>query len=459
MSSGHRILLSLTLFLTVLAFGTAGYVLFEDHSIVEGLYMSIITISTVGFGEIRPLSEFGRAFTMLLIIVGFITLAFAGHTLAESLLEKVWSGKSRLKKMKKRISLLEKHFIICGFGRMGEAASKYLLEAKSDFVILETDAARCAEIQEKGFPHLEGDATRESLLLHSGIKTASGLIALLNSDPENLFIVLTARELNPTLHIISRAENASSEKKLLRAGADSVISPLATAGKRVAEDILAATGRKEFTLHHDSSHHVSPCWLTVSDHPDLYNHSIRSSEENLNAQILGLHRDGKDEIFPDQNTVLKTEDKILILKGLSNPRSTTQSFETEVQKLVIVDDNPVILSLYNRLFRKAGFHPLTAANGREGLNLILSEKPAVAVIDFMLPILSGVEVCRKVRVDPANRDIKLILFTADDQSETKRRALNAGADAVVVKSPNASEVVETVLKIMKNSSRPEKSAP
>ena len=446
MSSNRRIFLALMFFIGTLVLGTTGYVLMEDHTLTEGLYMSIITISTVGFGEIKPLSDTGRAFTMLLIILGFITLAFVGHTLAESLLEKVWSGKSRLKKMEKRISQLSKHYIICGFGRMGAAAPEHLLKAGSEFVIIEVDPARCLEIQAEGFLHIEGDATRESVLLHAGIKKASGLVALLNSDPENLFIVLTARELNPTLHIISRAEDASSEKKILRAGADSIILPFATAGKQVAEDILAATGKATTPVFHAHKSQNSPCWISVSEKDEIKGLSILSATEQEGHLVLGLRRKGRDIILPDPDTRLKSGDEILILKSTGNLEPSPKKHKTDRKKLVIIDDNPVILRLYTRLFQKAGFHPLTAINGREGLDLIIHEKPHAAVIDFMLPILSGIEVCQEIRNTQNNEKIKLILFTADNQPETRQRALKAGADAVVLKSPDASEVVETVLK-------------
>ncbi|OQY43987.1 MAG: hypothetical protein B6240_11345 [Desulfobacteraceae bacterium 4572_87] len=387
MSSNRRLFLALMFFFGILSLGTTGYVLMEDHTLAEGLYMSIITISTVGFGEIKPLSEAGRAFTMLLIILGFITLAFTGHTLAESLLEKVWSGKSRLKKMKKRISQLNQHYIICGFGRMGAAAPEHLLKAGSEFVVIEADPARCLEIQEEGFLHIEGDATRESVLLQAGIKKASGLVALLNSDPENLFIVLTARELNPTLHIISRAEDVSSKKKILRAGADSIILPFATAGKQVAEDILIATGKTTASVFHPHQPQNTPYWISVSAETATQNQTILSITDPDGSQVLGLRRNGRDILLPDPDTTLESGDEILVLRGTGDLQPSLKRPKVNPKKLVIIDDNPVILGLYTRLFQKAGFHPLTAINGREGLDLIIHEKPHAAVIDFMLPVL------------------------------------------------------------------------
>ena len=125
MSFKHRIMLALILCLNIILIGTLGYMLIEDYSLFEGLYMSVITITTVGFGEVKPLSETGRGFTAFYILIGFGCLAFAGHAIVESIFEKVSSGKSEIRKMKKQISSLKPHYIICGYGRVGQAAAEH----------------------------------------------------------------------------------------------------------------------------------------------------------------------------------------------------------------------------------------------------------------------------------------------------------------------------------------------
>jgi voltage-gated potassium channel len=449
MSSNNRIIIALISCLVVLAIGTAGYVLIENYTLLDGLYMSVITIMTVGFGEVKPLSEAGRAFTIILIVLGFGTLAFAGKTVAESLLERVWSGKARTKKMKKKVSILKSHSLVCGFGRVGAAAIDHFKATGYDFVVIEADPDKCRELQELDCLYIEGDATRESVLLEAGIKSAAGLLALLDSDPENLFVVLTARELNPTLHIISRAEEATSEKKILRAGADSVISPFVTAGKQVANDILTATGKHTAPTEGFHRHTSTAQWMTIQDGSSMLGQTIGSISTQMRRDIIGLRRNGRDFIFPDPDTRLETADQLLFSDGPQKIENKLTPDLPVPRKLVIVDDNPVILRLYTRLFQKAGFHPMTATNGREGLDLIIREKPPAAVIDFMLPVLSGIDVCRQIKKTDGCEDIRLILFTADNQPETRNRALDAGADEVVLKSPNASEVVETVLQILK----------
>lgn len=428
--------------------GIFGYMVIEDYTFSEGLYMSVITLTTVGFGEVKPLSGAGRGFTTFYILLGFGSLALAGHAVAESLLEKVFSGRSGLKKMRKKISALKSHYIICGYGRVGAAASEYFEKAGIDFVTIEANPEHCQIINGKGSLYIEGDATRESLLLEAGIKSARGLLALLNSDPDNLFIVLSARELNPTLHIIARAGEPSSGKKIMRAGADSVVSPFSTAGRQIAGDILAATGKKKNMAVQPVTTEVLPKWISVQEDSGITGETIGVVSEKTERQVIGLRKNNQDSIFPDPSIKLESGDKLLVLDEMQK-KSDHSIRRSGRKKIVIVDDNPVILRLYTRLFQKAGFHPITANNGREGVDAIIREKPVAAVIDFMLPVLSGIEVCRQVRASKNGRKTKLILFTADGDEETHKRAVDAGTDAVVVKSSEASELIETVVQILR----------
>lgn len=433
----------------IIAIGTAGYMLIEDYSLFDGIYMSIITITTVGYGEIKPLSALGRVFTSFLILAGFASFAFAGHTFVETMLEKVWGDKLEKNKIKKKISALKSHFIICGFGRVGAAAAEIFKNALTDFVIIESDREHCEKIRQQGYLFIEGDATREKFLREANIKTSKGLIALLNSDPGNLFIALSARELNPTLHIIARAEDSSSEKKILRAGADSVISPFINAGKQIANNMLKIKGNFKPLDKLCRQGDVSFEWIDIVEGSDMTGETIEAVSKQMCSEIIGIRRHGKDSILPDHGTVIEVEDSILVISGKKD--YINQLFQQPLgqRKIVIVDDNPVILSLYNRLFQKAGFYPLTAVNGRDALELIIKEKPPVAVIDVMLPVFSGIEVCKKIREFDELKNMKIVLFTADKDSMIRKRAIEAGADAVVVKSAEASEVIEKVIEVLK----------
>ena len=176
--------------------------------------------------------------------------------------------------MKKKISQFKDHYVICGFGRVGAAAVESLKIAGADFVIIERTTEHCRAIRERGYFCLEGDATSETSLIEAGVKRAKGLLALLDSDPSNLFIALTARELNPTLHIIARIEDVSSEKKILQAGADRVISAFSTAGKKVADDILSATGMDATSTRSSVPKKTVVRWVQVSNESDLTGRTI-----------------------------------------------------------------------------------------------------------------------------------------------------------------------------------------
>ena len=434
----------------VFAIGTAGYMLIENYSLFDAFYMSIITITTVGYGEIKPLSGLGRIFTSFLILAGFASFAFAGHAFVESTLEKVWGDKLEKNKMKKKISALKAHFIICGFGRVGSAAAEIFKNALTDFIIIESNREHCEKIKQLGYLFIEGDATREKSLLEAKIKTSKGLIALLHSDPGNLFIALSARELNPTLHIIARAEDSSSGKKILRAGADSVISPFVNAGEQIANNMLEIKGNLKPLDKLCRQKDISFEWIDIVEGSGMPGKTIEAASKQMCSKIIGIRRHGKDSILPDHGTVIEVEDSILVISGKQDDTNQLLTQPFGQRKIVIVDDNPVILSLYNRLFQKAGFYPLTAVNGRDAMEMILKEKPAVAVIDVMLPVFSGIEVCKKIREFDELKNMKIVLFTANKDSMTRKKAIEAGADAVVVKSAEASEVIEKVIEVLSN---------
>lgn len=453
MVSVKRIYLCLLLILLIVTVGTVGYVVGEGYTPLEALYMTVITITTVGFGEVRPLSEAGQLFTTFLIVAGFGSMGFAVHTVFEAFLDNMLSGAMEERNMRKKIEQLRAHYIICGYGRVGSVSAEHFYKADADFVIIESNTKLCEEIRKKGFLYVSGDAINEETLLAAGIKSAGGLLAVLPSDPDNLFVALTARELNPTLQIIARAEESASEKKLLRAGADSVISPFITAGREIAGNMLATTGKPVGVDAVSSMVRVESRWISVQEGSGMTGRNIAEISENMGYEVVGLRRRGRDVLSPDVEEQLQSGDALFVIEAGHGREGECAVREAEPRKVVLVDDNPVVLRFYSRLLRRSGFIPLTATNGREALDLICSERPDVAVIDIMLPVLSGIEVCKELRAKESCRDIKLVLFTGDDQPETCERALEAGADAFVIKSSESSELIETVIKVLKETDK------
>lgn len=438
----NKVVIGLLITLTFLVIGTIGYSLLENYTILDAFYMTVITISTVGFGEIHTLSEAGKVFTIFLILFGFGSLGFLAHAFTEAIVEKATSQDMGKKTMHKKIQQLNRHIIICGFGRVGEATAEHFSSAGQDFVIIESAPEQIKQLESIGYPFLDGDATREHILLSAGIKKAVALLALLDSDPDNLFAVLTARELNPTLHIIARTEVATSESRMLRAGADSVISPHATAGRSVAEKILSTAIETTVEKVAAETEHLVPHWIHVTVQSDLAGHVVETAGEFLHASILGIRRKGTDILMPQPEENILLDDELLLSDHMAENGPT--EIGPKAKKIVLIDDNPVICRLYTRLFQKAGFHLLTASNGVDGYNLLLTEKPDAGIIDFKLPDMTGLDVCSRIRQNSEFDSMKLFLFTANENQLTRQEALLAGVDTVVIKSPEASEIVNTV---------------
>ncbi len=225
--------------LAALAFiGTAGFHFIEGWSWFDGFYMVITTLTTIGYQEVHPLSHPGRIFNTVFILVG-VALALASiGVLSQALLEFELGQYFGRRRMEREIEALSGHYILCGAGRVGRSAARELAREKCPFVIVESDPTKLARYSDDGWLTLLGDATQESVLRQARIAHARGLVAATTTDATNMYIVLTARSLNPKLRIIARASEEEAEKHLLAAGADSVVSPYIFAGHRIAYSFL-----------------------------------------------------------------------------------------------------------------------------------------------------------------------------------------------------------------------------
>jgi voltage-gated potassium channel len=237
-SASGRVGLAVAALFVVVGVGILGYVLVEGWAFFDALYMTVITIATVGFSEVRPLSEAGRAFTIVLIIAGisvqFIALAtivdyLSGGHLVESL-----EGR----RMNRRIESLRGHSIVCGIGRVGSVVARALADEGCDFIIVDRSDEATELCHEEGWLIVKGDAADEETLLAAGIERANSIVTALDSDADNLFVTVTARALNPKLFIVARSSHESSEQKILKAGANRVITPNVIGGRRMAGMVM-----------------------------------------------------------------------------------------------------------------------------------------------------------------------------------------------------------------------------
>ena len=262
---------ALLLLLLVLAIGVVGYMLMSGYTFVDALYMTVITISTVGFRELHPLDDQEKLFTIFLIATSIISFGYTVSAFTEYIVSGQLFQQLKLKKVQKKIEKLSEHTIICGFGRNGKQAMVKLNNYKQEFVIVEKDEDIINTIDLEKIFNVQGDATTDEILKRAGIDKAASLITALPSDADNLFVVLTARQLNPNCKIISRASNESSYDKLKIAGANNVIMPDKLGGDHMASlvvtpDVIEFVGR--LTIEGETTANLEE--ISVNDLPEKY---------------------------------------------------------------------------------------------------------------------------------------------------------------------------------------------
>lgn len=228
--------------LSLLGIGTFGYHLIEEkYSIFDGFYMTIITLSTIGYGERHELTPRGRVFTIFLILSGVFTFAYSASEIIRSIVSGELASYLERQKMERALSHVNDHIIVCGFGRMGHLVCKEFSRMHKKFVVIDRNEAQFKDFQMEGGIALAGDATSDVVLKQAGIERAHSLVTVMASDADNLFTTMSARLLNPKMMIVARVEELHSEEKLLRAGANRVVSPYNIGGARVAHAVLKPT--------------------------------------------------------------------------------------------------------------------------------------------------------------------------------------------------------------------------
>lgn len=220
------------------AIGTTGFVLIEGYPWFDAFYMTISTITTVGYQEIRPLSRSGRVFNSFLIVFGVSAMFVALGAMTQTIIELELQGRYGERRKKQMIDHLHDHFIVCGYGRVGRNASYEFQRAGTPFLVIDRNEERIAKAASAGMLTLTADATRDDSLREAGVLRAKGLIAALASDADNLFIILSAKTLSPQLTVVTRASEEEAGEKLRRAGADTVLTPFSMAGRQLADVLL-----------------------------------------------------------------------------------------------------------------------------------------------------------------------------------------------------------------------------
>lgn len=328
-----RLFLTLLILSILILVGTVGYTLLEGLTAVDALYMTIITISTVGFGEVKPLSQTGRIFTILLILGGSGLAAFSISTIVDFIVSGQWREYRQHRRRTKMINTLSRHVIVCGFGRVGRHVSDELKAEGIPFVIIDADPERIEHAEKRGYLTLKGNAAREDVLIQAGIRKARGLVAAVNSDAENVFIVLTARSLNESMYIVSRANYEDSEPKLLRAGANRTIQPYLISGKRMVTMLM----RPNVADFLDEVAHAGGMELILEQIEILPGSSLdgkKLAESNINSRfgvtVLACRSDtGEFHTPPGPNTLLLGGISVIVLGTPEQIKKLMQAAKTE----------------------------------------------------------------------------------------------------------------------------------
>jgi voltage-gated potassium channel len=298
--------------------GIAGFMGISGSSFVDALYMTVSTLTTVGMGEVSPLDAQGRLFTVALILLGVGFVAYTLTYFTKIFLDGNLADAYRRAQVEKLIGRLKDHYIICGYGQMGQIVARELLRSDVPVVVIEKEETAVARLKEKKVLYIDGDATEEENLVDAGIAKAKGVVTVVEKDSENLFIVLTARDLNKDLLIYSRSHAPGSDKKLLKAGATQVVSPYVTGGMRIVHNILRPTvlsfmevALSEQGMDLDLAELAIPEGAAIVD-KDLAHSNIR---DKFNLIIIGIKRLNGEMIFNPLPTETLLLGDILIAMG------------------------------------------------------------------------------------------------------------------------------------------------
>ncbi|HBF35008.1 TPA: potassium channel protein [Candidatus Sumerlaeota bacterium] len=316
--------LSIALFIMVACVGVMGYRILAHLSFIDALYMTINTLTTTGFDDLASKASTPanaaaiKLFTICLLLFGATIVTFAISMFLRSLIEGELRHAIGRHTVKRRVRFMKDHYIICGCGRMGEIIADAMQRDHIPFVVIENDPDKRIELQEHDIPCVLGDATSDEVLLEAAIEKAKGLITVTHADPENLFITMSARQLNPNLMIVSRALTAEGERKMLRAGANRVILPYMLGAHQIAQaalrpnvvdfiEIATRTSKLDVEIEE----------LQVGDRSPITNKALRDVPmlRDLGLIVIGVRPAADDNMLfnPSASTVIKSGDTLIVL--------------------------------------------------------------------------------------------------------------------------------------------------
>ena len=314
-----KLQVGLGIIFVIILTGTFGYMFIEGWTLFDSFYMTIITISTTGFKELRPLSTAGMVLTVGLIITGVLALAYTGGRGVQVLVE---SQILRRRRMNRKLEAISGHYVICGFGRMGKQIAEHLLDHKLGFVVIENESNNVSKLSDLGYLFVNGDATDDDALVNAGVQRAKGLVAVLSTDAENVFTTLSARELNENIFIVARAIDEGTEGKLKKAGADRVVKPYELGGNRMVQ-LLLRPGGTDFIegIARRRDVDISLEQIIVCKGSELTGLTLAESpiRRDLDIIIIAIDKSGGNFVYnPQSSTKIAAEDKLIAIGQVEN---------------------------------------------------------------------------------------------------------------------------------------------
>lgn len=334
----RNILLALILLCTTTVIGVIGFMFIDGYSFWEAFYMTIITLSTVGYGEVRNLSPAGQIFTSFLIIFNLGVFAYAISIISNFFIEGELNSFVKYYRMYKKIQRTENHTIVCGYGRHGHQVCDELIKNNLPFVVIEPDQQRCEELKDTNYSFIEGDATDDDILIQAGIQKARAVVVTYSENAFNVYTVLTARQLNPKLRIITRAADHVAEKKLLRAGANHVVLTEVIGGFYMATLIYKPNVVEFFNIVSNmgdvSMHFKEAGYMELQDQYRDKTIQELNLREKAGVNIIGVKKaDGNYIVNPNPDIKISRNMSLVLLGDVNQIRTF---------KKVIMKDNPPI---------------------------------------------------------------------------------------------------------------------
>ena len=322
MDSTKHFVLTIAILILMVVFGTIGYMVIEGWNSFDSLYMTIITLATVGYGEVHETSRTGRLYTMILIVMGVGFFVYTAGTVIQFMVDGRIQSILGRRRLDKKIKRFKNHYIICGYGRIGRVLCRKLVRKPLDIVVIEKDPEMIATLEEDGTIYICGDATEESILLQAGIERAKGLIAVLAKDTDNVFLILTARQLAPNLHITARAGQEASRTKLWAAGANTVESPYETGATSMAQRIIrpTVTNFLDLALAH-TREDIQMEEIPVNEYSQLKNVMLKDSgiRQKYNLIIIAIKKtDGSMCFNPSFDATIQIGDTVIAVGEAAN---------------------------------------------------------------------------------------------------------------------------------------------